>query len=64
MVTKKEESKDETKKEDSFAFSGPSNPTEQGNPLPLIYGRVMCGAIPASAGIDVEDIGAGTPQHA
>jgi predicted phage tail protein len=56
MMTKKEESKDQTKKEDSFAFSGPTNATAQGNPVALIYGRVMTGSIPASTGIDVEDI--------
>lgn len=56
MMAKKETSKDETKKEDSFAFSGPGNATEQGNAVPLIYGRVMTGSIPASLGVDVEDI--------
>ncbi|AMB48255.1 tail assembly protein [Methylobacterium sp. AMS5] len=56
MLAKKEQSKDETKKEESFSFSGPGNNTEQGNPVPLIYGRVMTGSLPISFGIDVEDI--------
>ncbi len=56
MMTKKEDAKDQTKKEDSFAFSGPTNATAQGNPVALIYGRVMTGSIPASTGIDVEDL--------
>lgn len=56
MFAKKEQPKDETKKEDSFTFSGPGNAYEQGNAVPLIYGRVITGSIPASSGIDVEDI--------
>lgn len=62
MMAKKEESKDETKKEDSFAFSGPGNAAEQGNPVPLIYGRVMTGSIPISFGVDVEDIPIGAAK--
>lgn len=58
MMTKKESS-DTGKKEDSFAFSGPTNGTEQGTAVPLIYGRVMCGSIAASTGLDIEDIAFG-----
>lgn len=58
MMTKKESS-DTGKKEDSFAFSGPTNGTEQGTAVPLIYGRVMTGSIAASTGLDIEDIAMG-----
>lgn len=57
MLSKKEKPKDETKRDDSFSFSGPINTNEQGNPVPLIYGRVMTGGQPISSGIDIEDIG-------
>lgn len=57
MLTPKEKPKDETKRDDSFSFSGPINVNEQGNPIPLIYGRVMTGGQPISSGIDIEDIG-------
>lgn len=56
MMAKKETAAEEKKKEDSFAFSGPGNATDQGNPVPLIYGRVMAGSLPISFGVDVEDI--------
>lgn len=58
MLSQKEKPKAETKREDSFSFSGPSNVYEQGNPVPLIYGRVMTGGAPISSGVDIEDIGA------
>lgn len=61
MLAKKEKPAAETKKDDSFSFSGPGNATEQGNPVPLIYGRVMCGSTPASIGLDVEQIGSYAP---
>lgn len=57
MLTPKEKAEEPTKKEDSFAFSGPQNTSEQGNPVSLIYGRVMTGSLPISFGIDIEDIG-------
>lgn len=57
MLTQREKPKAETKREDSFSFSGPSNVAEQGNAIPLIYGRVMTGGIPISTGITTEDIG-------
>lgn len=60
MLSPKEKPKEETKRDDSFSFSGPTNVNEQGNPVPLIYGRVMVGGMPISSGIDVENIGAGS----
>ncbi|MEZ2406933.1 hypothetical protein AB6806_08960 [Bosea sp. RCC_152_1] len=70
MLTPKEKPKEETKRDDSFSFSGPINVNEQGNPIPLIYGRVVTGGQPISSGIDIEDIGtwrggsgSGVPGH-
>lgn len=57
MLSPKEKPKDETKRDDSFAFSGPINTNEQGNPIPLVYGRVMTGGQVVSSGIDIEDMG-------
>lgn len=39
----------------SFTLSGPVNVTEQGGPVPLIYGQVICGSQTISAGFDIED---------
>lgn len=70
MLSPKEKPTEETKRDDSFAFSGPINTNDQGNPVPLIYGRVMTGGMPISSGIDIEDIGtyrasvgSGIPGH-
>ncbi len=48
-----------TKKEDSFALSGPTNPQEQGFPVPVGIGEIIQGGIPVSVGYDVEDIPVG-----
>jgi predicted phage tail protein len=40
----------------SFIFNGTVNNTEQGVPIPLIYGRHLTGSTIISAGIDVEQI--------
>lgn len=40
----------------SYNFDGPVNLTQEGMPVPLRYGRVMCGASPISQGILTEDI--------
>lgn len=57
LLSPKEKPKDETKRDDSFSFAGPINTNEQGNPIPLVYGRVMTGGQVVSSGIDIEDIG-------
>jgi predicted phage tail protein len=42
----------------SFLFNGPVNITEQGGPVPLVYGRVRhCGSVVISGGVNVEEIG-------
>lgn len=40
----------------SFHFGGPTNTTEQGGVLPLVYGRMIVGSTVVSAGINVESI--------
>jgi len=40
----------------SFIFNGAVNVTEQGGPVPLIYGRTMVGSTVISAGMSVENI--------
>lgn len=42
-------------KDDSWIFDGPVNTTEQGNPVPVIYGRMRVGSVVGSAGLDTTD---------
>ena len=42
-------------KNEGYSFSGPENVTEQGVPVPLVYGRVYCGSVVISAGLEVND---------
>jgi predicted phage tail protein len=53
---KKEKEEKEEAKDDSYAFSGPDNVTEQGVAVPLIYGRVYTGSVVISAGLSVSDV--------
>lgn len=46
----------ENKEKPSFIFDGPVNVTEQGGPIPLVYGRVRVGSISVSAGLRVEKV--------
>ena len=39
----------------SYVFSGAVNTQAQGNPVPLLYGRMIVGSAVASAGINAED---------
>ncbi|MFJ9531260.1 tail assembly protein [Herbaspirillum sp. NPDC101396] len=39
----------------SYNFNGPVNTSAQGNPVPIGYGRFMCGSAVVSAGIFAED---------
>lgn len=39
----------------SWTFNGPTNTTEEGVPVPVIYGEVLTGAVPVSAGITVSE---------
>lgn len=40
----------------SFLFSGPVNVTSQGSPVPLVYGRFICGSVVISSAIATENI--------
>lgn len=40
----------------NYAFNGPVNTTEQGLPVPLVYGRVLTGGAVISAGMTVDDL--------
>jgi predicted phage tail protein len=42
----------------SFLFNGPVNVSEQGGPVPLVYGRVRVGSIVVSSGLKAEQIAA------
>lgn len=46
---------DNKDKTNSFLISAPSNMTEQGHPVPLVYGRTFTGSVMISAGISVEE---------
>jgi predicted phage tail protein len=54
----------------SYVFSGAVNTQAQGNPVPLLYGRMIVGSAVISAGINAEDyapatagVGPGLPGH-
>ena len=40
----------------SFVFTGATNTTEQGNVMPLIYGRIRCGSQVVAQGMDTVNI--------
>jgi predicted phage tail protein len=40
----------------SYIFNGAVNLTAQGNPVPILYGRMRVGSVVVSAGLSVEDI--------
>lgn len=40
----------------SFTLAGPDNSYAQGNPVPLIYGEVICGSQLISGALDIENI--------
>jgi predicted phage tail protein len=45
----------------SYLFNGPVNSTQQGNPVPILYGQLMIGSQVASANLQAYDIAIGTP---
>lgn len=53
LLTPKPKPKEETTKDDNYAFTGPENVTGQGAAVPLVYGRVYCGSVVVSAGLDL-----------
>ena len=42
-------------KNENYIFSGPENVTEQGVPVPLVYGRCFVGSVVVSAGLEVSE---------
>lgn len=48
----------------SYYFDGPVNTELQGNPVPLIYGRVMTGSQAISASISIDELSVATVQPA
>jgi predicted phage tail protein len=55
-----EKSTDE--RSEGFAFTGPENVVTQGAPIPLAYGRVHCGSVVVSAGLEVAELGSWVDQ--
>lgn len=47
---------DDPKRAESFNFSGISNVSRQGLPVPVIYGETIVGSIAISVGADVEQV--------
>lgn len=45
----------ETKRKESYIFSGPENTSAQGRPVPVGYGRMIVGSVVISAGIETFD---------
>jgi predicted phage tail protein len=50
--------KNDVKKLESWAVSGPTNTVDQGTPVPIIYGEVLAGGYTISAGISVSEVNA------
>ena len=48
--------KQDPNQQSSFSLTGPTNVYDQGNPVPVVYGLVMCGSQLISAAIDIEPI--------
>lgn len=53
LLSPKPEETEDTKKDESYAFTGPENVTGQGAAVPLVYGRVHCGSVVISAGLEL-----------
>lgn len=45
----------------SYNFNGPVNNTQQGSPVPVLYGRLIVGSMIASASLQAYDIAIGSP---
>lgn len=58
LLSPEEDSKE--KNDNSFLMSGPSNVGAQGSAVPLIYGEVIAGTVPISAGLTIENIPVGS----
>ena len=49
-------SREDADSQTSFLFNGAKNTVEQGNPVPVVYGRFQVGGTIISAGIEVEEV--------
>jgi predicted phage tail protein len=66
--TKVNKNADSSGNQASYVFSGPVNTTAQGNPVPVLYGRMIVGSAVISAGMEADDyspatngVGSGVP---
>lgn len=55
LAPKAKKTQRDSSKDESYMFSGPENVTEQGVPVPLVYGRLIVGSVVVSAGLEVAD---------
>lgn len=55
LLTPQEKAKEEGD-DSSFTMTGPGNATDQGVPVPLVYGEVITGGVLISGGYDVERV--------
>lgn len=55
LAPKAKKTNRDDRKDESYMFSGPENVTEQGVPVPLVYGRLIVGSVVVSAGLEVSD---------
>lgn len=53
LFAPKKPEKEDTKRDENYAFSGPENVAEQGTAVPLVYGRCFTGSVVISAGLEV-----------
>ena len=56
VQTQSYESRERPEERASYLFEGPTNRTEQGHAIPIVYGEAYVGSIVVSAGVDVGDI--------
>ncbi|MBY3231886.1 tail assembly protein [Rhizobium laguerreae] len=55
LLSPEEKAKEEDGSQ-SFTMSGPANTSDQGVPVPLVYGEVITGGVLISGGIDIQQI--------
>lgn len=54
--TPKIDSNESADTKQSYTFGGAVNLTEEGNIVPVVYGKMWCGSVVISAGMDVEEV--------
>jgi predicted phage tail protein len=63
MLTPTPKSDGPSDKPQSNFFNGPVNVAALGNPVPILYGRLIVGSVVISAGIEVDDIPVGADPN-